>query len=125
MSADRAAVTLQLTPQGHLHLIETDEAPPIDAKLAARLTRAFEGASGEGLLDLGPTEVGTALPAVISYWRDFAARYVTAVCATPALQGRPQSAVVPPPDAAALQAIVNAAPPMDGIEYLTPQVAER
>lgn len=41
---------------------------------------AFARGAGHGLLQLGASEVGTTLPAVFSYWREFAARYVTALC---------------------------------------------
>jgi len=51
--------------------------------LADRLLRAFERGSGHGFLLLGRDEVGTALPPAPSYWREFGARYVTALC-TPA-----------------------------------------
>jgi hypothetical protein len=45
------------------------------------LAAAFERGSGHGLLLLGADEVGAALPPVLSYWREFGARYVTALCA--------------------------------------------
>ena len=67
--------SLALTPSGHLVLALTDDAlPPIALH---RLERAFGRGSGHGLLELGAAEVGTALPADFSYWRDCAARLVT------------------------------------------------
>ena len=70
-----------LTPHGHLLLAEEEDAPVLDAQVAQRLLKSFTRGAGHGLLQLGAGEVGTALPAVFSYWREFAARYVTALCA--------------------------------------------
>ena len=108
-----------LTPRGHLLLVPTDEPPAIDPAIAARLLKAFEAGSGDGLLHLGAGEVGTVLPAALAYWRDFAARFVTAVCTQPGID-QPQSRVdVLAPPAGDLEAIASAVPPMRGAEYAT------
>ena len=124
-SRNRRALALQLTPQGRLHLVDTDDAPPIDEGVAERLTTASAGGTGHALLYLGASEVGTVLPPVLGYWRDFASRYVTTVCGSPDLQGQPLAAVVPAPSADTLEKLVSAAPPMQGLEYLTSPVMER
>jgi hypothetical protein len=72
-----------LTPHGRLILMQDDDAAAIEAELAQRLERAFARGSGHGLLQLGANEIGVALPSTLSYWREFAAQYVTAVCALP------------------------------------------
>jgi hypothetical protein len=54
------------------------DAPYSDPALAQRLRNAFDRGTGHGLLQLGADEVGTALPPVFSYWREFSASYVTA-----------------------------------------------
>jgi non-specific serine/threonine protein kinase len=59
-----------------------DDAIALDAVVAKRLQTAFARGAGHGLLQLGAGEVGTALPAVFSYWREFAGRYVTVLCTT-------------------------------------------
>src|ERR1035438_2861753 len=69
-----------LTPHGHLTLSEDRDAPALDPELAQRLRDAFARGSGHGLFQLGAGEVGTALPPVFSYWREFGARYVTLLC---------------------------------------------
>jgi non-specific serine/threonine protein kinase len=71
---------LRLTPQGRLVVEVQDDAPEIDAKIAARLTEAFAAGTGHGLVRLGAGEVGQALPPAFVWWRDFAARYVGALC---------------------------------------------
>src|ERR1035438_8534750 len=73
-----------LTPHGHLLLAPDGDAPALAEPLQRRLTESFALGAGHGLLQLGASEVGTALPAVFGYWRDFGARYVTAMCAAPA-----------------------------------------
>ena len=66
--------------------------------------------------------VGTALPPAFGYWRDFAARYVTAVCAVPdsALPRQPVRVPAPPPEV--LESLAAAVPPMTGAEYATADV---
>jgi non-specific serine/threonine protein kinase len=130
MSRDRpaasASLDLALTPRGHLILAEAEDAPALDHDVADRLGDAFAGGSGDGLLQLGAGEVSTPLPPAFGYWRDFAARFVTALCAQPDNAASPGSGsaatgVAPPPQAE-LDAIVTAAPPMTGAEYLTADV---
>jgi len=103
-----------LTPQGHLILRQQDDAPCLDAAVAQRVEDAFRRGTGHGLLWLGADAAGMTLPAVFSYWRDFGARYVTALCTQP----EEKLQVSAPPDED-LQRIVEGAPPMRGAEYLT------
>ena len=68
----------------------------MDPGKCSRLERAFVQGSGHGLLVLGAEEVGTPLPPVLSFWRNFAARYVTALCARPGIVERTQAARADP-----------------------------
>jgi hypothetical protein len=104
-----------LTPQGHLLLAPAAEGPPLAADLEQRLRDFFERGAGHGLLQLGAGEVGTALPAAFGFWREFGARYVTALCTSP-------GAVVAPPSAEDFAALAAGAPPMAGAEYLSATV---
>ncbi len=99
-------------------------APYLDAALAKRLETAFERGSGHGLLQLGAGEAGTPLPPVYSYWREFGAQYVTALCHQPDIPEPHSRASVPAPSAPELSRLVAAAPPMTGAEYLTVAVLE-
>jgi non-specific serine/threonine protein kinase len=110
--------SLRLTPQGHLVLVDDAEAPPLTAELAARLAADFARGASPGLLEFGAREVGSALPPVLAYWREFAARYVTALCAS----AGSDAITVPAPDAATLARLVADAPPMPGAEYLSSEV---
>ena len=60
-----------------------EDAAALEPERVARLEKAFARGDGHGLLSLGADEPGTALPPVLSYWRDLGARYVTALCALP------------------------------------------
>jgi hypothetical protein len=112
------SISLALTPQGHLRLQRDAESPPLSAELLDRLTTAFDRGPGAGLLELGAREIGTVLPPVLGYWRDFAARYVTALCATVEGAGIAVAAL----DATTLESLVADVPPMRGAEYLSPGV---
>jgi hypothetical protein len=94
----------------------------LSAPLVHRLGTAFGRGSGHGLFELGAGQVGTALPADLSYWRDFGARLVWAICTHPDLAA--DYTIIPAPALDELEALVAAAPPMIGAEYLTVSVLE-
>jgi non-specific serine/threonine protein kinase len=115
--------SLALTPRGHLLFTGTNDAQqPAAAGLWRTLEGAFARGSGHGLLELGAREVGTALPADFSYWRDFAARLITTICTHPDLDTH--KSPIPAPARGELEALAAAAPPMQGAEYLTASVLE-
>jgi hypothetical protein len=113
-----------LTPHGHLHLVEVADAPYIDPKIAARLQNAFARGTGHGLLQLGADEAGTSLPPIFSFWREFGARYVIAICTQPDSAAPKQKLNVPTPATGELDRLVSAAPLMTGAEYLTAEVLD-
>jgi non-specific serine/threonine protein kinase len=108
-----------LTPHGVLTLRRDEEAPELEPAQGAKLEQAFRRGPGHGLLALGADEVATALPAVLSYWRDFGGRYVTALCALPDLGEGNAKPPVPLPGEGELAETAAAVPPMTGAEYLT------
>ncbi|MBI2835955.1 MAG: DEAD/DEAH box helicase [Acidobacteria bacterium] len=114
--------SLALTPRGHLLFTAADDTFPAPGALLRRLESAFGRGSGHGLLELGAAEVGTALPPDLSYWRDFAARLVTAICTHPDLDAH--HAPIAAPQLTELEALAVAAPPMTGAEYITASVLE-
>ncbi|MBP0639527.1 DEAD/DEAH box helicase [Cupriavidus sp. AcVe19-6a] len=107
-----------LTPGGHLLAVPEDAAPILAEETRLRLGNSFALGSGHGLLHLGAAEIGRILPPAWAWWRDFAARHVTALCATP--EGG--EIAVATPAAQDLDALIADAPPMMGGEYLTPDV---
>src|ERR1700723_2735393 len=116
---DSVSLALVLTPHGRLILTPDSDAPALDAALARRIRDAFERGPGHGLLRLGADEIGTALPPVYSYWREFGARYVTALCSLPDLETVREKVHAPHPADEELERTARAAPPMVGAEYLT------
>ncbi|MGQ0752594.1 MAG: DEAD/DEAH box helicase [Betaproteobacteria bacterium] len=120
-----SASALIVTPHGRLLLLPDESAPVLAEALQRRLAAAFARGAGHGLLQLGANEVGIALPPTYSYWREFGARYITAVCATPHLaehsdeDGNAGITVPAPQD---LDARIADAPPMKGVEYLSTPV---
>jgi non-specific serine/threonine protein kinase len=106
-----------LTPHGHLVLAPTEDARPLPGELSDRLESAFARGAGHGLLELGIREVGTPLPAEFAYWRDFAGRYVTALCTSD-----PDASSIAIPELPTLADLARAAPPMPGGEYLNAEV---
>ena len=111
-----------LTPHGVLTLRPSGDVPSLEPDLASRLKKAFAKDSGHGLLCLGADEVGTVLPPVLSYWREFGGRYVTALCALPGIgEGRVKPPVAAPANSE-LEQLAGAVPPMAGAEYLTTTV---
>ncbi|MBI4873694.1 MAG: DEAD/DEAH box helicase [Acidobacteria bacterium] len=119
---DPASLCLSLTPHGRLVPAHDAEAPRLEAGLAERLLRAFERGSGHGLLLLGADEAGSVLPPVHSYWREFGARFVTALCTRPESDAPERKVRVACPGEDDLEQIALAAPPMMGAEYLTAEV---
>ncbi len=116
---------LRLTPHGHLAADSQDDAPDIEAAVAARLTEAFARGTGQGLVRLGAGEVGQALPPLLVWWRGFAARYIGSLClhASGAEDdGAAPLPEVPPPTGAERASLVLTAPLMAGAEYLTPDL---
>ena len=120
-----SVLSLALTPHGHVVLVPSADAPELPRELPQRLERAFARGAAHGLLDLGLREVGTALPPVFGFWRDFGVRYVTALCtsAEASATGTTHDTIAAPSQDE-LDGLVAAAPPMDGGEYLTPAVLE-
>ena len=113
-----------LSPHGVLTLapsLAPEEAPALSPERGLRLEKAFARGCGHGLLVLGADEVGTTLPPTLSYWRKFAARYVTVLCALPGI-GERKKPPVPIPADGELDTMAAAVPPMTGAEYLTTEV---
>jgi non-specific serine/threonine protein kinase len=121
----RVGATVRLTPHGKLVIEDEGDAPDLDARIALRLREAFARGSGEGLWRLGAFEAGAALPPVFVWWRDFAARFVTALRRRPRdLEepiGEAATAEIDPPTPAELASLALTAPLMAGAEYLSPK----
>ncbi len=97
------------------------------------LCESFQRSSADGLLLLAEPRVTETLSADLLFWRDYARRFFQAVCQLDeerlaefaAGSGDPRRAsgsALSPPDDLALAVLIADAPPMRGLEYLTPSV---
>jgi len=105
---------LYLTPAGHLHPV--NPIPESTTPFVQEVLAAFQSGVGEGLFELAARPAGEGLPPELAYWRQFAGRYLTALCHTP--QGLRFIEALPSLGEAEALAILQDAPPMPGAEYL-------
>ncbi len=116
-------VELALTPAGCLYLLDTagDENDALPAAWLKRVAAGFSAGQGAGLFALAATRPEGALSPSFGFWRGFAVSYLTRLCRTPETSGRLLEPVEPP-ETAAWAAMMLAAPPMPGGEYLSGEV---
>jgi superfamily II DNA or RNA helicase len=119
------ALTPVLTPHGHVVLVPTFDAPALEEDLQRRIEQTFERSAAHAILELGLREVGTALPPAFAFWRDFAARYVSALCTSSEPSAADTAAlIIPVPSRDWLETLIACAPPMGGGEYLSTPILE-
>ena len=137
---------LFVTPSGRLGcerrvVVEGELVPGIDVAhdVAAGLLAAFTESSAAGLLALAPLRTQTPLPPEVPYWRRWTLRFLKAVAqlddaqfvaleqaaskGAKSTESRLPPAVISrlaPPDSLQLAALVAEAPPMRGLEFITP-----
>ncbi len=108
---------LTITSQGHLLVQETDLAT--ETRRAPRaVVEAFRESAVRGMLRLATVDPDAVLPLSFEFARSVGRLYLTGLCKV-ALDrpGEPIPELEPP--IAALEALVQQAPPMVGLEYLT------
>ncbi len=117
------AYDLALTPHGHLRCCASGESDDAGGDAAAPddLAAAFGRGDGDGLFHLAATKPD-GFSASFSFWRAFAARYMTALCHAPEIDGVREP--VEPLAAADAAELVLGAPPMAGAEYLSGDVLD-
>lgn len=112
------ALALGISPTGRVHVdvLPSDSALP-SSSISARILKAFERGSSNGLLHLGASELGSTLPPSLSFGRELAHLFMTHLCAVPDLAQQWQTAQIAPPRAE-LEQLTTRTPPMAGSEYL-------
>ncbi|HEV3025502.1 MAG TPA: hypothetical protein VGX76_23685, partial [Pirellulales bacterium] len=122
---------LAITPAGRL-VFETgdDDSLDLPAATAEALDRAFAESSAQGLFQLASRSLDERLTAPLVFWRELAVRLFHSLCGLgeEALARAAKSgadAVLPAPADDELEERIAAAPPMRGLEYLTPDVMRR
>ena len=119
MTTARPHLRLALSPRGRLLLDPSVDgtADSIEGALAQRVEAAFQRGQGEGLLQLGAREVGTALPPAFGFWRELGGKLMARLCSHPYLETLRERVVVPAP-LAELQELAARVPPFDGSEHV-------
>jgi non-specific serine/threonine protein kinase len=113
---------LTLTPAGRLRLREVDEySGAIPDAWMKRVAAGFSFSQASGLFALAATRPDAPPPPVLSFWRDFACRYLTQLCRTPESVGSRIDPIEPPFESE-LTTLLLSAPPMQGGEYLSTEV---
>jgi len=117
---------LAITPHGQLTVCETGNESFVlggnssDRAMERRLNRvrkAFASGQPEGIISLAAEKWDGPLPPSLGYWRDFAGKYLLALCHTPENVGHPE--IIPPPSEEELAKLVLDIPPMPGAEYVS------
>jgi len=118
---------LVLTPSGRITLhpsVDSVDGLEVGSSEVAtdgqldRLAKAFASDQGEGLFLLATERFEGPLQPAFSFWRDFAAGYLTALCHTPEIANLELEAM-PPPTSGELATLILSVPPMQGAEYLS------
>ena len=136
-SPDSNRPQLSLSPHGRLYFhsstdtSETNGSRKSVSSPQPKLARGFKVSSANGLLALAKTELPADWPAEFVFWKAFTKQLSTSLCSLDEA-GRAKFSekltlaslrkLTPPPDALQLSVIVSEAPPMDGLEYLNPEV---
>ena len=115
-SAERR-LALAVSPSGRLRLLDSPDAPPLDARPAGTIAAAFAEGTPAGLFHLGAVEVSTPLPPDLGFFRDFARLFVARLCAIGDLEERGPEVEVPIPPGV-IDRLAGEAPPLAGAEYV-------
>ena len=116
----RMSFEIILTPTGHLRTRHGGEASQADLasdRSLRRIAEAFEASESQGLFALAADKPDAFLGPALTYWREFACRYLTRLCRTPESAGKTFDPIEPPNEAE-LASMLLAAPPITGAEYL-------
>ena len=111
---------IAVTPAGHVVLRDGGGEALVDKELSGRVRAASPG----WLLHLGWVETNTALPPVLTFWRDLARGGVSAFCSACGGEELNDRVVVAPP-AGFLERLAAAVPLMEGGEYVSVPVLQR
>jgi hypothetical protein len=111
---------LTITPQGHL-LVRDAEPGAGERAPAKALLDAYRDSPARGMLDSACADLEAVLPPSFEFARSIGRLYLTNLCKAALAEPGSSLPAVPPP-AADLERAALQAPPMTGLEYLTPDV---
>jgi non-specific serine/threonine protein kinase len=116
---------IAISPQGSLRLVATTSeigSPVQSIDVASEIVDAFNASLVGGLVTLASSRWQSAVmgwPAEFVFWRDYARNYFAALCRQYSSASKQWSAVGPP-DTTTVEEWLQVAPPMPGLEYLSP-----
>jgi superfamily II DNA or RNA helicase len=117
MKNETEAFELWLTPHGVV------AARPYrgEQRWACGVASRFEKHEAAGLVALAAASVPHHVEASVLYWRDMAAEFVRSLCHVPEAESFTQGTIEPPGAGVLAEWVLNA-PPMQGAEYVSPEV---
>ncbi len=117
---------LAVTPAGHVvavdanpddsQLLAAGQQTDWDDRTAKRIARLFAASQAEGLFELAAKRTSRLGPS-LTFWRDFAGRYLTERCHVPQIADAALDEISPPGTEELAEILMNV-PPMPGAEYL-------
>ena len=124
-SSSPGSLACGLTPSGRLELREDPEDNGFALPAAARdrIRDMFEKGHGAGILYLGAAEPSTPLHPTLAFWRNIGRDLVAEACAS-LDPSSPEAVPVQTLTGPQSEQLVLAAPPMEGGEFLTPELVE-
>lgn len=115
-----ATPMLQITPTHQLQLgLAASDVGTFSKASLKRLQTALAAGPPVALVHLATDLLEATLPPSLAWARDFGRQALTAICQAAAASASPLSVDAPPPEADALDRLLQHAPPLLGIEYLT------
>ena len=117
MSVETGSLELRMLPHGVL------AARPYDGneRWAGGVASRFSENEAAGLVALAAASVPHHVNASVMYWRDIAADFLRTLCHVPETEPFAHNAIEPPATTLLAEWVLNA-PPMQGAEYLTPEI---
>ncbi len=107
---------ISLTPDGRLSLLEAERSDAAIRELWTKsVADAFSSHQACGLFTLAALRPTSPLSPSVSYWREFAALFLSELCRSPEVSDNGPDAVEPPP-LPQLKMMLASAPPMQGAE---------
>jgi hypothetical protein len=115
--------TLAIAPSGRIILLpEGGDGPALPNEVAVRITEAFHEGTAAGLLHLATAELTTPLPPAFVFWRDFSRRCLTRLFQIAGAESETSETAASSPSSEELLQIIEASPPLRGMEYLSPTI---
>ena len=120
MSSETESFELRITPHG----VVASRLYDGHLRWARGVASRFSEHEAAGLVALAAASVPHHINASVLFWRDIAADFLRSLCHVPETETFTHHAIDPPASALLEEWVLNA-PPMQGAEYLTPEVLHR